>query len=169
MGANPVEAVRRQLSDQSDGGFFGTTVKVGVDALIGLAVVALRVLAAVVGDLVGVDKQATVFDPGCELLETLGVVVGRHPGGHPVVPAVNPTHDVVADDRCVAHQGAPVQATSVQHRRLVIDTDADEINVPPPNSAAAPDRSGCPSRRADVKWSSSANHAIPSDHPLPCR
>ena len=105
-------------------------MKVGVDALIGLAVVALRVLAAVVGDLVGVDKQATVFDPGCELLETLGVVVGRHPGGHPVVPAVNPTHDVVADDRCVAHQGAPVQATSVQHRRLVIDTDADEINVP---------------------------------------
>jgi hypothetical protein len=79
MGANPVEAVRRQLSDQSDGGFFGTTVKVGVDALIGLAVVALRVLAAVVGDLVGVDKQATVFDPGCELLETLGVVVGRSP------------------------------------------------------------------------------------------
>ena len=125
------QPVGRQLADLADERLLGRTVRILVGAQVRLAVVGLWVLAFPGGDLVGVHQHVTgdVVDPRAEAVELLVVVVHAHAGAHRVVPAVEAADQVVAAHGRVGHERAAVQATAVEHRVVVAETDDHEVDA----------------------------------------
>jgi hypothetical protein len=129
MVSRALESVGRQLLNQTDEGFFRCSVGVLVGTLVGLAIERLRVLTLPLRDLVLVDPDATVLDPGREAMQLLVVAVLADSGLVAVVPVVNAAVEVRALDAPVGEQSAAMVAAPVQDRDLVIVTHHDEVDV----------------------------------------
>ncbi len=131
MVADAVEAVSGELADEADVGLVRGAEVVLVEALIGAPVVRLGVLHRPGGDLVGVDPQPVVLDPGHETVQRLVVVVFGDAGAVAVVPVVDSADEVVAVDATVGEQRAAVEAAPVEHRcRIHVGpADDDEVDV----------------------------------------
>lgn len=80
-----------------DAVFLVNWVGVGVGPQIGVAVEWLRVLFVLGGDLVGVDHDLVVFDPGGEFVEALGVVVFGDAGIDAEVPVVDTADQILRE------------------------------------------------------------------------
>ena len=61
-------------------------------------------------------------------MKRLGVVVFADSGIDAVVPIVNSAKKVVAFDMPVAHQRSAMEATSVEHRDVIVVADNDEVD-----------------------------------------
>lgn len=124
-----LQAVRRQLVNESDVGLLDRAVNIGVGSLIGVALERLRVVALPGRDLLLVNPHSTVFDPRAELVQPLLVVVRADPRLHPVVPLVDAADEVVALDMAVGQQGSSMVAATVEDRNTVLETHDDEIDI----------------------------------------
>jgi hypothetical protein len=125
------EAVRGELADVTDEWFLRCAVWVLVGTLVCGSVVRLRVLACPLGNLVGVDQYLISFhiNPRGEAVESLAVVVRADAGAIRVVPAVQPAHEVVTDDRAVRHQCAAMEATPIENRVFVAVSNDHKIDI----------------------------------------
>jgi len=126
------EAVARQLPDLRHVGLIGCSVCILVGALVRTPIERLRIRRAPRCDLLAVDHDVVVLDPGVEPFEALRRVVGADAGAVPVVPTVQPADQVVTAYLAVAQERAAVMAPPVQHRVLVMSVavaDDDEVDV----------------------------------------
>ncbi len=81
------------------------------------------------GDLVLVDPDLAVLDPGVELGQNLGVVVLADAGVEAVVPAVHAADDILAIDMAIGHQCPAVGAAPVEHADLRVVADDDQVDT----------------------------------------
>ena len=123
------ETVGREFVNAHHVGLFDRAVRIGVEPLIHVGRVRLRVPQLPAHDVVAVDEQAVVFDLRREAFERFRVVVRTDARFDSVVPAVQSADQVVPDDLAVGEQRAAVQTTSVEHRTLVVSADDDEVDT----------------------------------------
>ncbi len=102
-----------------------------VEPLVGLPIVGLRVFRLPGRDLLLVDPDRAVLDPGIEAVLNLLGVVGADPGLVAVVPTMDAADQILAFDVAVAQKGATVHATAVENRSLLFvgPPDHDQIDV----------------------------------------
>jgi hypothetical protein len=103
---------------------------IGIEAEIAVPVERLRVVVTPCPDLVLIDQHVAAFDPGRELLQHFRIVIFGDSGLELVIPVVDAADQiVVAIDKPVGHQCAPVQAAPVKNRDGVIKTHDHQIDI----------------------------------------
>ncbi|MPM88047.1 hypothetical protein SDC9_135148 [bioreactor metagenome] len=127
----PGQAVAGQHPDVRVLGLLGAAVDVGVQPLIGLAVVRLGVLLLPGRDLVPVDQHRVGrgVDPGREPRQHLVIGVRADPRRDAVVVPVHTADQVLAADEAVGEQRAAMQASPVEHRDLVVVADHHQVDA----------------------------------------
>ena len=80
-------------------------------------------------NLIGVNEDTAILDPGRELLEHLFVGVCRHAGVVAIVPAMKTADEVFSDDAAIGEQRAAMETAAVQHRHGAVVTDDHKIGV----------------------------------------
>ena len=126
-----LQPVPRELLNLLVERFLRYPMDVRVEAQILLSIVGLRRLVRPSPNLLLVDEHRVrvVIDPGSELGQNLGVVVGAHARIDSVVPAVQATDEVVAFDLSIDHQGPSMQTSTVQYRHLVVVPKNHQIDA----------------------------------------
>ena len=100
------QSVPCQLVDQLCVRLLDGAVDVGVDPLVLVSPVGLRVFEFPCLDLIFIDENAPVLDPSCKLVKGFGVVVGTDPGLEPIVPLVNSTDQVLSFNTAIREESS---------------------------------------------------------------
>ena len=108
--------------------FFRTSVNVLVESEILIPLKRLRVFGCERVNVGFFYQHIIAVDRRFEFMKRLGVVVFTDSGIDAVVPIVNSAKKVVAFDMPVAHQSSAMEATSVEHRDVIVVADNDEVD-----------------------------------------
>jgi hypothetical protein len=100
-----------------------------IDTLVGVTLKRLRMLKRPARDLIFINENLTILDPGVEFWQRLIIVVFADSCVDAIVPSMHTTNQISAIDSAIGHQCAPMRTASVQYANVIVISEHNQINV----------------------------------------